>query len=47
MKKYLIFAGLFVAGVFLSDTIKPMLASLPVIGGMFDDDDDDSKKDGE
>lgn len=37
MKKYLIWAGVFIAGVFLSDTIKPMLAGLPVIGSLFGD----------
>lgn len=48
MKKYLIWTGILLVGVFLSDTIKPMLSGLPVIGSMFGGNDDESEaKDGE
>lgn len=34
MKKWLMYAGLFLAGVLLAGTVKPMLQNLPFIGGL-------------
>jgi hypothetical protein len=35
MKKILLFAGLFIAGVIAADMVKPMLGKIPVIGSFF------------
>lgn len=35
MKKVLMYAGLFLAGVMLADTVKPILSKLPLVGSFF------------